>query len=153
VKYKAFIKRHPHGRAPEKNDATETVALKGEDSMKLKTLLVASSLALSMNAYADTLFTPALFPIAPDSLACDLINVGDENRTVRVRIISQGDVLLDGGKVTLAPQHSANERVTGFPEGGSIYCEFTVEGFKEQYRGVAKIFHPNSSDFVAVPAQ
>ena len=150
-----MYKETPHGRAPAKNDATATVALKGEDSMKWKTLLVASSLALSMNAYADTLFTPALFPVAPDNFACDLTNVGDEHRTVRVRIISQGDVLLDGGKVTLAPRHSANETVTGFPGGGSIYCEFTVEGFKEQYRGVAKIFHPspNNSDFVAVPAQ
>src|SRR5262252_2706930 len=100
--------------------------------MKWKTFLVASSLALSMNAYADTLFTPALFPIAPDSLACDLTNVGDEHRTVRVRIISQDDVLLDGGKVTLAPRHSANERVTGFPEGSSIYWGFPQSAYKKR---------------------
>ena len=52
----------------------------------------------------------------------------------------------------------------GFVKGGSIYCEFTIEGSKDMYRGAAKLFpeptdsdftdpdYSAASDFVAVPA-
>lgn len=122
--------------------------------MKLHAILVASSLALAANVQAATLFTPTLWAVAPDALACNLTNVGHKTRTVRVRIISNGAILLDSGKISLAPQHTADHTVDGLPDGGPIYCEFTVEGSKKRYRGAAKLFHaPNSSDFVAVPAQ
>jgi hypothetical protein len=122
--------------------------------MKLKALVIASSLTLSINAYADKLFTPTLWVVAPDQFACNLTNVGDKTRTVSVTIISNGKVLLDSGKVKLAPRQTADHSVDGFKDGAPIYCEFTVEGSKAQYRGTAKLFHaPNSSDFVAVSAQ
>jgi hypothetical protein len=100
------------------------------------------------------LLLKGLWAVAPDALACNLTNVGQKTRTVKVRIISNGAILLDSGQVKLAPQHTTDHTVAGLPEGGPIYCEFTVEGPKRQYRGVAKLFHaPNSSDFVAVPAE
>jgi len=122
--------------------------------MKLKTLFIATSLSLSLNAYADKLFTSTLWAVAPDKFACNLTNVANKPLAVRTTIISNGKVLLDSGKVELAPRHTADHSVDGFKDGGPIYCEFTVEGSKEQYRGTAKLYHaPNSSDFVAVPAQ
>ncbi|MEA3419470.1 MAG: hypothetical protein U9Q90_08745 [Campylobacterota bacterium] len=36
------------------------------------------------------------------------------------------------------------------PKGAPIYCEFTVEGSKEMYRGAAKLFPtPANKDFTA----
>lgn len=127
--------------------------------MRPGTILVAASLMLCMNARANgftsKLFTPTLWALAPDLLACNLTNVGQETRTVRIRIISNGSILLDSGLVSVEPLHTTNHFVTGlaFP-GGPLFCEFTVEGFKLSYRGAAKLFHPPStSDFVAIPAE
>jgi hypothetical protein len=87
-------------------------------------------------------------------LACNLTNVGNKVRTVQVRIISDGVVLLDSGEVSVTPQYTANYFVDGFPNGAPIYCEFTVEGSKNDYRGAAKLFHyPNSSDFAVIAAE
>lgn len=122
--------------------------------MKFHVLLVISSLTLAANAHAGILFTPTLWAVAPDALACNLTNVGNKTHTVKVRSISNGNILLDSGEVSLAPRHTTDHTVGGLPDGGPIYCEFTVEGSKEMYRGAAKLFHaPNSSDFVAVSAQ
>jgi hypothetical protein len=125
-----------------------------DNPMKLKTLVLAGSLTLSVPVHAAELFTPTLWAVAPDALACNLTNVGQKTRTVRVRIISNGAILLDSGQVKLDPQHTTDHTVAGPPEGSPIYCQFTVEGPKRRYRGVAKLFHaPNSNDFVAVPAE
>ena len=123
--------------------------------MKVKTLLIASSLVWSVNAYAATkLFTPTLWAVSPDGFACNLTNVGHKTRWVKVRIITNGEVLLDTDAFRLAPQMTSDKFVEGLPEGGPIYCEFTVQGSKDDYRGAAKLFHlPNSSDFAVVAAQ
>lgn len=122
--------------------------------MKLKALIIASSLTLSINVYAEKLITPTLWAVAPDKFACNLTNVSDTTHTVRTTIISNGKVLLDGSKVELAPRQTADHFIEGFKDGAPIYCEFTVDGAKDQYRGTAKLFHaPNGSDFVAIPAQ
>jgi len=53
--------------------------------------------------------------------------------------------------------HTANYYIPGLPEsGGSIYCEFTVEGYKKWYRGAAKLFPAENNpttDLVAIPAE
>jgi len=137
--------------------------------LKLRLLLVLFLLAIGGVMLAQTqdqaenevfnarneLFTPTLWAQAPDAFACNLTNVSAATRTVRVRIISNGDILNDSGLITVQPQHTANYTVNGFPNGGPIYCEMTVEGSKERYRGAAKLFHTgsNTSDFVAIAAQ
>jgi hypothetical protein len=110
--------------------------------------------APAQDAATNQLFTPDLWAYAPDALACNLTNVSQVTRTVRVRNISNGDILNDSGSVTVQPQHTVGYSVSGFPNGGPIYCEFTVEGSTGWYRGVAKLYHtaPPSSDFVAIPA-
>ncbi len=143
--------------------------------MKTKIVLTAASLMLLLTVPAsagslqdkDTakLITPTLWarhvPGATNDgtlndgmLACNLTNVGNKVRTVQVRIITDGVVLFDSGEVTVAPQHTANYYVDGVPNGAPMYCEFTVEGSKNDYRGAVKLFHyPNSSDFAALAAE
>ena len=122
--------------------------------MKFQILLITGIIALSVNAHADTLFTPTLWAVDPDALACNLTNVGRKTRSVRVRIITNGEVLLESERIRLAPRHTTDHFVNGLEDGGPIYCEFTVEGSKKHFRGAAKLFHaPNSSDFVAIPAE
>jgi hypothetical protein len=103
----------------------------------------------------NELFTPTLWVQAPDVFACNLTNVSSETRTVRVRIISDGDLLNDSGSVAVQPRHTANYTFNGPPNGGPIYCEFNVEGSRAWYRGAAKAFHsgPISTDVVAIAAQ
>ena len=122
--------------------------------MIAKTLLMVLFLSGAANAYAAKLFTPTLWAVSPDGFACNLTNVGHKTNKVRVRIITNGEVLLDSRDFHLAPQRTSDHFVEGLPEGGPIYCEFTVQGSKKDYRGAAKLFHlPNSSDFAVVAAQ
>lgn len=122
--------------------------------MKIQILLITGILSLSVNAHADRLFTPTLWAVQPDALACNLTNVSRRTRTVRVRIITNGKVLLESERFRLSPRHTADHFVEGLQDGGPIYCEFTVEGDKKHFRGAAKLFHfPNSSDFVSISAE
>ena len=122
--------------------------------IKFQILLITGILALSVNAHAEKLFTPTLWAVKPDALACNLTNVSRGTRTVRIRIITNGEVLLKSERIRLPPRHTTDQFVEGLPEGGPIYCEFTVEGRKKHFRGAAKLFHfPNSSDFVAIAAE
>jgi hypothetical protein len=123
--------------------------------VKSKTLLIAISLSWSVNAYAATkLYTPTLWAVSPDGFACNLTNVGHKTRWVKIRIITNGEILLDGDAFRLAPQITSDEFVEGLPDGGPIYCEFAVQGSKDDFRGAAKLFElPNSSDFAVVAAQ
>ncbi len=101
------------------------------------------------------LITPTLWAETPDKFACNLTNVSKKNRTVRVRIITDGNILLDSGKISVEPLHTTDQVVGGLINGGPIYCEFTVEGAKKWYRGAAKLFRdsPNTSDFLVIPAE
>ena len=123
--------------------------------MRIKKIMLAAILMLFVHAQADEntserkqLITPALWVQVPDMFACNLTNVDYKTRTVQVRIITNGKVLLESKKLSLAPKHTTNHVVKGLPKGGPIYCEFTIEGVKDMYRGVAKLFSvTTNSDF------
>lgn len=138
--------------------------------MKIKSLFVIAGILLSLNAqgedassktqpkelvaFTSKLITPTLWALAPDVFACNLTNVTSTPHTVRVRIISQGKVLKDSGKISLAPQYTENVVIDGFAGGGLMFCEFSVDGLKGWYRGAAKMFHgPAGSDFIAIAAE
>jgi hypothetical protein len=123
----------------------------------------------TVTAYADdqpdgssrgnTLITGTLWAQAPIYFACNLTNVGHKSRTVSTRIIngSNGKELL-AKTMKLAPRITMNTTLKGLPEpGGPIYCEFTVEGSRKDFRGVAKLWPgptaPNSSDITAIAAE
>jgi len=134
--------------------------------MKKKGIILAVILLLSVYAQAEDqqspkeqLITPTLWVQAPDMFACNLTNVDQKTHTVQVRIITNGKILLESKKLSLKPKHTADHYAEGLPKGAPIYCEFTVEGPKEMYRGVAKIFPTSAnkdftgSDTVAISAQ
>ena len=101
----------------------------------------------------DQLMTPTLWVLAPDMFACNLTNVDDKVHQVQVRIISNGKVLLESKPLSLEPRHTTNHKIEGLPKGAPLYCEFTVEGDKDGFRGVAVLYRGvRGSDFVAVPA-
>ncbi len=125
--------------------------------MKMIRIMFAAILMLFVHAQAEgqspqkkQLITPTLWAQAPDMFACNLTNVDRRTHVVQVRIISNGKVLLESKKLSLEPRHTTNHTVVGFVKGGPIYCEFTVEGSKDMYRGAAKLFPaPANSDFTA----
>ncbi len=127
------------------------------NAMKIKWIMFAATLMLFVHAQAvgetleqKQLITPTLWVQAPDMFACNLTNVDHKTHTVQVRIITNGKVLLESTKLPLEPKHTANHTVEGLPKGAPIYCEFTIEGAKDMYRGAAKLFPaPTNSDFTA----
>ena len=128
--------------------------------MMLKVFLVTVVVCMAVNVQAHEkqetqLITPTLWAVSPDNFACNLTNVSKKTRTVQVRIITNGEVLLDSGKITVEPTHTANHFIDGLVNGGPIYCEFTVEGSKKWYRGAAKLFRdvPNQTDFLVISAE
>ena len=139
--------------------------------MKMIRIMFAAILMLFVHAQAEgqppqkkQLITPTLWVQAPDMFACNLTNVDQKRHSVQVRIITNGKVLLESKNLSLEPKHTTNHAVEGLPKGAPIYCEFTIEGSKEMYRGAAKLFpapankdftasnYSAASDFVAVPA-
>lgn len=127
--------------------------------MKFKILAIMGTLATVTGAEADTLITPTLWAQQPVYFACNVTNVGDQPRTVATRIINgaNGKIILN--KTTrLAPRMTMNTTVKGLETpGGPLYCDFTVEGPKNHYRGVAKLWPgptaPNASDITAIAAE
>jgi hypothetical protein len=132
--------------------------------VKLKLFFIAAIFCIAINAQANEkeskekksqLITPTLWAVSPDHFACNLTNVSKKNRIAQVRIITNGDILLDSGEVTVQPMHTVDHFIDGLPDGGPIYCEFTVEGRKNWYRGAAKLFRdsPNTTDFLVISAE
>jgi hypothetical protein len=124
----------------------------------MKKILIAAALLFAVTLNADNekeqLITPTLWTLAPDMFACNLTNVDSKAHRVEVRIISNGKVLLESKPMTLEPRHTSNHKVEGPAKGGPLYCEFTVEGDKDEFRGVAVIYHaPAGSDGVAIAAE
>lgn len=103
------------------------------------------------------LYTPTLWCVKPDGVACNLVNLSSEPRQVRVRIFSNGVVVKDSDVITLQPFSAVDSVFDMIYEGGEgdpYYCEFAMEGKdKNEYRGVVKVFPwPNGSDLVALAA-
>ena len=132
--------------------------------MKMIRIMFAAILMLFVHAQAEgqspqkeQLITPTLWAKHPDHFACNLTNVDLMAHVVQVRIISNGEVLLDSldsGEISLEPKYTTNHTVQGEAGGGPIYCEFTVEGSKDMYRGAAKLYpHPTGTDITAIAAQ
>jgi hypothetical protein len=128
--------------------------------MKKFLVAVAILFAVQLNAESshsnnkERLITPTIWAVTPTMFACNLTNVDDKAHHVQVRIISNGKVLLESKKMTLEPRHTTNHKVKGLSgDGGPIYCEFTIEGDDDDFRGVAVLYRgEKGSDFVAVRA-
>jgi hypothetical protein len=104
--------------------------------------ITALILGLSDAIYAATLFTPPLHLtlVATAEFRCQIVNVSNKNRTVRIQIVraSDGDVFLDSGDLILNPGRgdsiSFSPGVDGFVD---LYCKFQVMGSKNSVRASA----------------
>ncbi len=115
---------------------------------------IALSADNSHSSDKERLVTPTLWAADPIMFACNLTNVDHKAHQVQARIISNGEVLYESKKIRLEPRHTTNDTIKGLPgDGGPLYCEFTVEGDKDDFRGVAVLYRGvRGSDFVAVRA-
>ena len=121
----------------------------------LKTIVIALALMLFVTAAAEAvnLFTAPLFASDVDSLACEIVNVSNGSRLVRIQLIGNGgNVVIDSGNVLLAAGEVGTVDALGGAISGSGYCQFTVTS-KFHFRAGAKIHTDSSSDFVFAPAQ
>ncbi len=128
-------------------------------------MLISAVLLLSINSYAEdkadtdslpgpSLATPALWPIAPNVFTCSLTNVSSHDHKIRIRIINgNGKEVNDSHKIFLKAKHTKGLDIVGTHDGGYMYCEFSVDGHKDEFRGVAKMYRPDGSDFIAVSAE
>lgn len=99
------------------------------------------------------IYTPTLWAVEPDAVACNLSNLASDSRLVRVRIISNGQVLFDSGNVMLDPMYTIDNYAKGSTGGRPMYCEFSLQGTSSEFRGAVKLFEqPNGSDKVALSA-
>jgi hypothetical protein len=99
------------------------------------------------------LVTAALWPKSPHMFTCSLTNTTIESHMVRIRIVSEGNTLKESAIVSLGGERTLGLDIEGFPNGGYMFCEFTVEGMTEWYRGVAKMYSNEGGDFIAVDAK
>ncbi|MGR8952968.1 MAG: hypothetical protein ACU83V_11215, partial [Gammaproteobacteria bacterium] len=94
--------------------------------MKFKMLLIVTGLMSSMNTPAQDslpehkpkLITATLWAQYPNYFACNLTNVSEATRTIRVRLISNGTPLMDSGEVAVEPMHTANYYIPGLTDRG-----------------------------------
>lgn len=127
--------------------------------MKIKNIFSAISILLLVNAstvYAQELpnsilTTAALWATSPNMFTCSLTNITTVDHTVMLRIYSQGNLLKEK-KMSLPARTTSSVDMEGFTNGGYMYCEFTVEGQKAWYRGLAKLYRSGGDDFIAIPA-
>jgi len=95
------------------------------------------------------LFTPALWPVAPDNLACNLSNVkSSKAESARIRIVSQGGVLYDSGLIAIEPRNTYDAVIDGLEKGGPVYCEFSFDASRgdDDFAGSIKIFRTATTD-------
>jgi len=129
--------------------------------MRKIVLAVAVLFALQLHAESshsserERLVTPTLWAASPIMFACNLTNVDHRAHQVQVRIISNGKVLFESKKMRVEPRHTTNNTIKGLPgDGGPLYCEFTVESDKDDFRGVAVLYRGvRGSDFVSIAAE
>lgn len=121
----------------------------------LVVFMLALALVLSGAAQAAQLFTPSLEPAEGNRLDCRILNVSDQNQTVRTRVVDNGGTpLVDTGDFTLGAGATAVANITESDTDGlhPRHCHFTV-GAKSKFRGSACVFQDGVGCTAAVPAQ
>jgi hypothetical protein len=99
--------------------------------------MVAALMSASAAQAAD-LYTPTLFiGAAANCIICNLVNITDANKTVRIRIMdSQGNVEKDTGDIPLPARGNTGGTSFLFPTAADYYyCRFTTTGGKNTVRG------------------
>lgn len=116
-----------------------------------RTLAASMTLVLMGTAHAGTLITPPLVVQSPDSLICQIANVGSRPRLVVVEVIDINGDVLGGTTQTLQPKQVAE---VGVGAGFQVprYCKFGVEGKSKLFRASGSVTTTFGSSVAAVSA-
>ena len=103
------------------------------------TLIIALMLMLSGMAQAARLFTPPLVPENGRDLNCNIVNVSDRTRAVKILLLDDtGNIVKDTGYFNLNPGEVGFEYAHA--SLGPLYCKFIVSGSKKHYRASSCVF-------------
>jgi hypothetical protein len=119
----------------------------------LKTVVIVLALIFIVFAVAEAveLYSAPLFILGTDWIACDIVNVGTTNKTIRLRIYNYVGMLVgDSDDMVLEPGNTYDGRLQ---YDGFFYCRFTVSGSKTGVRAAAKVTTNNGSDKVAIAVE
>ena len=142
---------------PQDLEALTTVVKNGFAAIQNALSDIQNSLnTLSTAGQSNVRFTPPVFVIFPDHVACEVVNVSGATQTVLVQLMkSEGTVLTSTGNVSLAAGHATQTDLFGGPGSGlgganiHVYCKFTVVGgSRTDIRGSVVI-----TDKLALPAE
>lgn len=127
------------------------------ETFKAIVLTVAFTLLITSVASAAELFTPAILisAISEDSVQCQLVNVSAQSRTISIELINESGLVIHSGSPSeLAPGHVTVAGGGGQQVAGRfIYCHFTVEGVKGNYRGAITRNNNVSGHVLSLPAE
>lgn len=110
---------------------------KRQTGIIIRLLCLMALLAFNTSVYADAeLYTPPIADPPNGGLdsSCSIVNVSDKARTVMIEVREGAAV----GRTTTAELPSGAGLSLTFPlpctDGCNIYCKFTVQGNKHEYR-------------------
>ena len=111
-------------------------------TLRTVVITVTCVLLVGVAVEAAELFSPPVFGDYGQFVACEIVNVSGQTRTVQWEIIdAAGNVSASGGPLDIGPgQIGGGGAGGGSPEiYGNHYCHFIVQGNKDQYRAAVKL--------------
>lgn len=120
-------------------------------TMKMFVVTTVIVLAATGPAYPATLITPPLVPLGEVTFACEVVNVSNTTRNIRIQIWGGSNNRILDAFFTLDPRMTA---LTGaFSADQPRYCEITVNGKKRSIRASAYLFDPGVGSISVVAAE
>lgn len=115
---------------------------------------VTDNLESSSSAWKNTvLFTPPLFPLGDQQLMCEIVNVSNRNRIVRVAAFgSGGNLIEETDDITLASGETTSISVIDMRDDNPRYCRFTVQGLTRHFRASVLVFGTSGPENPGVQA-
>lgn len=102
-------------------------------------------------AEATELFTPPLVPEGNNVLDCYLVNVSDQTRAVKIRVLNREGEVLESIETTLDPGQENVARAGS--DSQPRYCQFIVEGKKSHFRASILVRKPGVGSISALSAE
>ena len=109
-------------------------------TLRTVVITVACVLLIGVAVEAAELFSPPVFVDHGQLVACELVNVSGQTRTVQWEVIDPtGAVIGGGGPFDIGPGQISGGGGGGTEIYGLYYCHFIVEGKKDHYRAAIKL--------------
>lgn len=138
---------------PQLCGASAAVEQQPSGAVRRLSFIASSRVEYTPPSLHGSLYSPTLWVVYPDPVACNLLNTGSKACQAQVRVICNGQILADSGLVTVDPLTTVDLVADGIEGGGPMFCEFSFEGKKDDFRACAKIFTPpNGTDQLMIEA-